>query len=592
MNSPKVYPVEEMLSEEEFTDRVEILRELEDWYRDIKPRISGSLALIAPRRIGKTALLDRLVNTVFFKDYEVAPFYFKMKRELTTLRKFLLDYYTTFFKQYLAYILKDPQLYVNETVSLLDLLNLKVKNEIVSMIQEEHIQRFVNRYQKYDWQDARNHWEAMIKTPEFLGVLTGIHVAIIIDEFQDMKFYIYDNDDEKKVNPLIHRSTDLTATYDRQSQSRRAPMLVSGSAVSMIFRTVMGGPLGGRFGFKYLKPLTIEDGAFLAKKLLAMRDLSISDELGIYLSSQVNGHPYYVYCCIVSDAPDKDFSTIEGIDRLVEYEVTRGKIFGFWETHFTENRQHINQDNDQELGKKIIYYFTKYNNVPVEIDEIANRLKVSKIQVEEKIEKLYQADLVYRSDFKYYTFNDIMLMRYIQHRYEKDLHDIEKIDLQKQGLFNYVKGKFLEMVVQNIISRFNNEDLAGHLFGYPGRTIKTPLFIIRGDLVVKLPASGEYQIDAYGEYGSGETKHIWVAECKYRKQEPMTAPEVEKALEAAEVAKTMRSAQALTVWLVSTGGFNSDAIKLIKERECLFSGQDEINEIARVFGIGVKVVEL
>ncbi|HHY47910.1 MAG TPA: restriction endonuclease [Firmicutes bacterium] len=591
MVEPRVLPVEEMVSEEEFTDRVEILRELEDWYRNIKRRISSSLALISPRRMGKTALLDRLVNTVFFKDYDVAPFYFKMKREETTLRKFLLEYYTTFFRQYIAYILKDPALYGDRGMKLRDLLKLKTNNEKVQYVQREHLARFIERYEGYDWQDARNHWEDMIATPEFLGAMLGVHVAVIIDEFQDMKFYIYDAEDEKEVDPEIHRPTDLTATYDRKSQSRRAPMLVSGSAVTMIFRTVMGGPLGGRFGFKYLKPMAIEDGATLIKKLLRMRGSDITDELAIYLSSQVNGHPYYVYCCAESDCPDKDFTTKEGIDRVVEYEVTRGKIFGFWETHFQENRKYINQDNDIELGKKIIYYFTKYNNAPVDIEEIAGKLKVSKYAVEEKIEKLYQADLVYRSDFKYYTFNDIMLMRYIQHRYENELKDVEKVDLGQQGLFNYVKGKFLEMVVQNIMSKFNNEDLDGRLFGHPGEVIKAPLFRARGDMVVKLPSSAEHQVDAYGDYEKDGVKHIWVAECKYRKDEPMTSKEVEKAIEAAGVVKVIRNARDMKVWLVSTGGFTKDALELMRENGCLFSGQDEINEIARLYGIGVKIVE-
>jgi hypothetical protein len=45
-------------------------------------------------------------------------------------------------------------------------------------------------------------------------------------------------------------------------------MLVSGSAVTLIFRTVMGGPLGGRFGFKYLKTLSIDDGAKLIINLV------------------------------------------------------------------------------------------------------------------------------------------------------------------------------------------------------------------------------------------------------------------------------------------------------------------------------------
>jgi Mn-dependent DtxR family transcriptional regulator len=59
------------------------------------------------------------------------------------------------------------------------------------------------------------------------------------------------------------------------------------------------------------------------------------------------------------------------------------------------------------LGKKIIYYFTQYNDQPVDIKAIASKLKVPKQAVEQKIEKLYMADLVYRTAAKYYTFNDI-----------------------------------------------------------------------------------------------------------------------------------------------------------------------------------------
>jgi hypothetical protein len=96
MNTPipedKIWPVEEMVHEDEFTDRVELLRELDQWVVAIQRMGATSTALIAPRRLGKTVLLDRLVNTVFFKpEYRVAPFYFKMTREKRTLRKFLLE---------------------------------------------------------------------------------------------------------------------------------------------------------------------------------------------------------------------------------------------------------------------------------------------------------------------------------------------------------------------------------------------------------------------------------------------------------------------------------------------------------------------
>lgn len=92
MLDEKILPVEEMVAYEEFTDRVEILRELTGWIKHIQRMASSSTAIIAPRRLGKTVLLDRLVNIVFFQpENRVAPFYFRMRREEMTFRNFLID---------------------------------------------------------------------------------------------------------------------------------------------------------------------------------------------------------------------------------------------------------------------------------------------------------------------------------------------------------------------------------------------------------------------------------------------------------------------------------------------------------------------
>ena len=98
-----------------------------------------------------------------------------------------------------------------------------------------------------------------------------------------------------------------------QAQSRKTPMLVSGSAVTLI--TVMGGPLGGRFGFKYIKPLSIPDGAALLLNTLKYYapDKVTTPELAIYASVQVGGHPYYLYCLAVSDCEGKGFENKKAI---------------------------------------------------------------------------------------------------------------------------------------------------------------------------------------------------------------------------------------------------------------------------------------
>jgi len=50
MIEEKILPVEEMVNYEEFTDRVEILRELDAWVKNIQSMAAPSTALSAPRR--------------------------------------------------------------------------------------------------------------------------------------------------------------------------------------------------------------------------------------------------------------------------------------------------------------------------------------------------------------------------------------------------------------------------------------------------------------------------------------------------------------------------------------------------------------
>jgi len=598
MLETKIWPVEEMLCEDEFTDRVELLRELEQWVKGISRMGSWSTALIAPRRIGKTVLLDRLVNTVFFKPkYQVAPFYLKMTREKRTLKKFLLEYATTFFRQYLAYCEQDADLFDKE-IELEELLVYKTTHKAGIMAQE-HIQRFVKRYNRYGDEDALIHWDAFLRVPERLASRSGIRVAIIIDEFQDLKFYIYDMpqelfaDMDSKGRLNGPGAINLPATFSRQAQSRKAPMLVSGSAVTLIFRTVMGGPLGGRFGFKYIKPLSVPDGATLLHNSLKYYapDKAITPELALYASAQVGGHPYYLYCLAASECEGKSFEDEKAIDQVIRYEIENGQIFGFWQTHFDDNRKYINADDDLELGKKIIYYFAQYNNQSVNVKAIAEKLKVPKQAVEQKIEKLYLAGLVYRSAAKFYTFNDISLMRFIKFVYEQDLEGVDKIDLSQRNLMNTLKGKFLEMVVEVSMMKFNYEHLPGTWFGKTGK-IEVPLFQFVRTMSVKGSTTPAYQIDVFGREEKGNK--VWLCECKYTKT-PMDMKQVKKLENAAQVLISMHKEEGTEIpeihlWLVSTGGFQKNVLNYIDTRADIYaSDYDGINSLFKAYGSNYSI---
>jgi len=596
----KIMPVEEILNEDEFTGRVEILRDLEHWISEIGRVGAGSTSIIAPRRMGKTVLLDRLVNIVFYKtENKVAPIYIKFKREEITLRKFLLVYATEFFRQYIAYCLQDPILYSRTDTELDELLEIKSEDKAIKLAQQ-YIGFFLKRYNRNTYEDSRNHWDEFIKVPEQIAAHSGIRVAIIIDEFQDMKFFVYDTNNEGIENLKLRAgknmslaSVDLTATFDRMALSKKAPMLVSGSAVTLIFKTVMGGPLGGRFDFMYLRTLSIDDGATLISNLMKiyLPMETLSEENAVYASTQVDGHPYYLYCIVTSKYPQKKFNLQQDIDEIIEYEIQEGKIYGFWQTHFDENREVINNDNDKEVGKKIIYYFTRYSDREVDIAEIAKEIGINREIVEEKIKKLYEGDLVYKTKARYYGFRDICLMRYIKFAYEIDLQDVKPIDLSEKGRYSILKGHFLELVVQQAMSKFNGEVLEGKYFGQE-KTVTPPRFLIADTRYAKGEKTDLFQIDVFGRLQGFEK--VWLCECKY-KNTKMNLEEVKKLENAREAYLKQeegddRVPPKTHLWYVSTGGFTKEALEYLKDKEdTYFSDYDSINAIFKAYGGGFKI---
>ncbi|MCI5139064.1 MAG: hypothetical protein D3922_11765, partial [Candidatus Electrothrix sp. AR1] len=241
------------------------------------------------------------------------------------------------------------------------------------------------------------------------------------------------------------------------------------------------------------------------------------------------------------------------------------------------------------LGKKIIYYFTRYNNQPVDTKAIAEKLKVPKKAVAKKIEKLYAADLVYRSAEKFYSFNDICLMRFIKFVYEQDLEGVDAIDLSQQGLINTMKGKFLEMVVEVSMLKFNHERLPGAWFGRSEEEekVKVPLFQYVRTQTVKAAASPSYQIDVLGK--EQNNNRVWLCECKYTRK-PMNLNQIKKLKNATDAFRWQMEEEGritpdIQLWLISTGGFTKEVQELVRSREDIFaSDYDGINNIFKAFG--------
>ncbi|MCI5140019.1 MAG: hypothetical protein D3922_16790 [Candidatus Electrothrix sp. AR1] len=181
-------------------------------------------------------------------------------------------------------------------------------------------------------------------------------------------------------------------------------------------------------------------------------------------------------------------------------------------------------------------------------------------------------------------------MRFIKFVYEQGLDGVDAIDLSQQGLINTMKGKFLEMVTEVSMLKFNHEQLPAAWFTAgigKAEKIEVPLFQYVRTQTVKASASPAYQIDVLGK--EAREDRVWLCECKYTRQ-AMGINQLEKLEAAAEVFRQQQDEEGLPVpeirfWLISTGGFTQEVLDFIGNREDMYaSDYDDINSIFKAFG--------
>ncbi|MCP4150409.1 MAG: hypothetical protein GY757_21860, partial [bacterium] len=98
------YALKERIGKPElFTGRKEELTYFLKWIDNIKDEKSQSTALLARRKMGKTALMERLFNITFHKNDGVVPFYYEVKETEMWVVDFCQDFFFTFIYQYIAF---------------------------------------------------------------------------------------------------------------------------------------------------------------------------------------------------------------------------------------------------------------------------------------------------------------------------------------------------------------------------------------------------------------------------------------------------------------------------------------------------------
>ena len=151
----RIDPIWEEVDKEVFTDREDTLAYL-DWWAGKIPVGQMCLAFQSQRRMGKTAILRRFCNCLFWAQGPVIPFYFQVPPEDLLLAELNEAYYCAFVQQYAAFLLRQPELARQKIERVEQLLPL------VEATGHEPLQQDVRRYFNYPPDRQGRKWSDFV----------------------------------------------------------------------------------------------------------------------------------------------------------------------------------------------------------------------------------------------------------------------------------------------------------------------------------------------------------------------------------------------------------------------------------------------
>jgi len=434
------YPLSEKIGEPDlFVGREKEFRLLNKWLSNIPKRLSKSRVILARRKSGKTAIVQRIFNQLWSENGAVIPFYFSFEESKIWYPNLAIDYYCAFASQYISFLQRDSGL-VKTPLSLEEIKEYGLANTIKPLVRDIE---FLLQNRKI----GGNHdlmWKTACSGPHRFAAVYEKRFLVILDEFQYITQFVYP-DQYFQTAPI----ETMAGTYHSLSESKMAPMLVTGSYAGWLLNIMHEYLEAGRLKPMHFSPyLTPDEGLQAVYKYAQFYGEEITNETAVQINELCMADPFFIYCVIYSDFEDKDLKTSEGVINTVNYEISddTAEMFLTWGEYLNKILDQVNNRN----AKNLLLHLNKHSDrywTPQQLKkELSLDLEVSEIQKELII--LSKIDVIDRgtSNIDFKGLQDGTLNLVLRRCLEKEIEGfapnfskefseiIEKLDAENRSL--------------------------------------------------------------------------------------------------------------------------------------------------------------
>lgn len=438
-STPLIIALEEEIGEARlFTGRGKDLDFFLDWVDRVEKKIGNSQVILARKRRGKTALVQRLFNILYTQNNpRIIPFYFRVPEGKMSTLDYCKHFSRSMLSQILGFRQRKPE-YVKNPPRWEQLESLLVNEEALL----DHYQGLNHAFAKGNSSDA---WELAREAGHHLSIVMDVRIIQIIDEFQFLnKFFYRDENYATKDN--------LATFYQKTGSSKVSPQIITGSYVGWLTRIV--NHMVGRYFHYYLEGLPNEEALACVRAYSEVYNHPVTEESAAYLAAVCHNDPYYIASLFQHHNPDKDLRDEASIRATLDA-VTNpgGDVASMWGEYVHTAFERIND----RVAKKAVLYLAHHDPHPRTRQQILEDcgFDLDESDLEDRLKKLAYADIIQKgqTSLEYQGLGDPIFAMVFRKQFQSEIDgvplpkiraDIEAQMKQLKGRISYYKGMAAE----------------------------------------------------------------------------------------------------------------------------------------------------
>ena len=278
---------------------------------DVNRSLQPSCFLSGNRKSGKTEILKRVYNRMFWEQNVIVPFFHPFPNFLGSAEVFCREYFFRTVLQFVGFLKKDPMLVMADEFNLDRIIQLAHESQYSWLVEA------LDNFQVYSHnKDLRAAAKLAIAFPATASMKAGLRAFVILDDFHRISSL-----------PSAEETGVVVANFLLALQSRQAPHLFSGSLKAVMMSLFKTAELPGSMDVLPMRPLKSAEAQLLFERLCERFDVAYEPDLSLLVAQQLGDNPFYLRTLVqAARRESRDFRTVRKLADLYTRELTEGNL--------------------------------------------------------------------------------------------------------------------------------------------------------------------------------------------------------------------------------------------------------------------------